>query len=259
MNRSRLAPLLIAALLLLAGCAGTLPGTDDVGGGADADAYPPGVTDSTVNATALTDAHRSALNGSSLTVSVSIDQQIGNRSQSVSAVQRVGPDHEAILSTVDMETGSRAIYLTEDTQYVRVTFNNQSRYDVRPRSRTTPGQLMISPTATDLVNWTLTSGNFTVAGTEERDGTTLTTLTASSLTANATRPTQGTLAGFNATAVVDERGVVRSLSYSVELEREGRTYVSSVSLNVTDVGSTDVAEPDWLEEAKNRSESTTRA
>ena len=53
-------------------------------------------------------------------------------------------------------------------------------------------------------------------------------------------------------AVVDERGVVRSYDLSYRITRQGRTLEVTVAVEIADLGATTVSTPEWVERAAER-------
>lgn len=248
MRRSRLLPFALAALLLCAGCASTLPGTDSER------AYPAGVADSGVDASTVTENHRAALNDTSFTLSLAMEQSLGNRSADVSSTYRVGADRENVSVRMDTPFARRWVYLTGDTQYGRIEAGNRTQYDVRERTGDVDRSILNSSAGASLVNETLALGNYSVAGTETRDGTTYTTLNATGLADETERPdlvaVAANVSSFDSTVVIDGDGVVRSVSYTMVLTRDEQSVTTALSMNVTDVGSTTATAPDWIDEAE---------
>lgn len=60
---------------------------------------------------------------------------------------------------------------------------------------------------------------------------------------------------FNATLLVDEEGIMRSLTIDMTTTTLGETEEISLELRITELDSTTVEEPDWLEEAESKAES----
>ncbi|UPM41784.1 DUF7537 family lipoprotein [Halocatena salina] len=60
---------------------------------------------------------------------------------------------------------------------------------------------------------------------------------------------------FNATLLVDKEGILRSFSFDITATSFGETQEMSAEIRTTDIGSTTVNEPEWIEEAKSQSES----
>lgn len=236
----RTALLALAALALLAGCAGALSAGDST-------TYPDGVTETDVNGTAVAQNHATALDGSSRTLSMTINNSMGEVSQEIHVTQKVGTDRENVWLRMNTTGGAQTLYLTADEQYAKYSIDNQIRYDVRERPPDVSSVAPVSSTGEHVVNATLSAGNFTVAGTDERDGTTTTTLTADAFDADADVPEGAT--DLDATVVVDETGVVRSLDYRLTFEQDGRTATTTVSLDVSAIGSTTVPAPDWRDDA----------
>lgn len=55
---------------------------------------------------------------------------------------------------------------------------------------------------------------------------------------------------FNATLLVDEEGIIRQFESTTTYTEAGERWNATVAVQFTDVGSTSVEEPDWLENAK---------
>lgn len=59
---------------------------------------------------------------------------------------------------------------------------------------------------------------------------------------------------FNATLLVDEEGIMRSLTIDMTTTTLGETQEISAEIRITDLDSTTVEEPDWLEEAESEAQ-----
>lgn len=248
MHRSRLLPLVLAALLLGAGCATTLPGTDSE------PAYPAGVAEAGVNASTVAENHRAALNDTSFTLSLDVAQSLDDRSVNTSATYRMGTERENVSIRTDTPFSRSWLYLTGDTQYGRMTAGNRTQYDVRARTGDVDRAVLNSSAGASLVNETLALGNYSVESVEERDGATVTTLHATELggdvEGSSFAAVSANVSSFDSTVTVDGDGVVRSVAYTMVLTREGRTVTTTLAMNVSDLGSTNPTAPDWIAEAE---------
>ncbi|MFC5970798.1 hypothetical protein ACFPYI_05575 [Halomarina salina] len=100
---------------------------------------------------------------------------------------------------------------------------------------------------------------FTRVGTETYDGVQVTRYEASGpavtdiVNAGLDDGSDASFSSAAAAVLVDGEGVIRSQSFSFTFEQDGVTYDAELERVVGDLGSTTVAEPDWLAEATARS------
>lgn len=240
------ASVLVAALLALAGCVGSLPGTgptlDDV-------EYPNGVSDGGVNATALVDAHEAGLENRSFTLEMTLTGASENESQSYAVRNAVSADRSRMLAHTNTSTGTTDVYFTADRVYQRSVLDGRTSYDVRERTSRAPQAAPGPLTGVRFLRQYLSTANFTPTGVTVDDGTTLIVLTAD--TASLVNNSMTNVTRFDARVLVDERGVVHraTLDYAA-VSADGETISGSTTLRVTDIGETTVTEPDWLDEAE---------
>ncbi|RRJ28061.1 DUF7537 family lipoprotein [Halocatena pleomorpha] len=111
---------------------------------------------------------------------------------------------------------------------------------------------------TDMNGW-FANASFEGAGTVTRNGETLYRYNATDvdnpetytdLTQSATIDSVET---FNATILVDKEGILRSLTFDITATSFGKTQKMSSEIRITDIGSTAVNKPDWIETAKSQS------
>lgn len=253
MRRNALLLIAVCCLVALAGCSGALSGEtgepteDDV-------TYPDGVSENGTDLSALADGHAEALNGSSFTLALDMTQNGSTGEQSIGMDTAVSADRDRVRANASMQGQRTSMYLTEDRQYARVTVDNQTMYDAS--DRTSEGMQMVPGSysgATYVEQFgESANANFTPTEVREVDGTTLVELRADG--SNVSVPEGAEILAYDATILVDERGVIHSLDVSVESERDGETTNVSLSMEVSDVNETTVDEPSWLDEARNASD-----
>ena len=255
MRRRALQLLAVSCLVALAGCSGALSG----GGGAsertlDDVTYPAGVSENGTNVSALANAHESYLQNRSLTLAVSstVNTSAGERSVALDAA--VGADRDNVLVNGTTMGQQVSVYLTPDRQYTRIAGGSgEAAYQASNR---TPGANQLVPSSYSGAGYLDQFGgvaNFTPTGVRTVDGTPLVVLRADG--SNATATEAANVTDYNATMLVDEHGVVRSVSVEATSERNGQQFRTNYSLAISNVGETTVDEPAWLDEARNQTSS----
>lgn len=264
--RRTFAALGVALLVVTAGCSGALnddgPATTESGEDATAStattteqtdpsemSLPPGVTEAGLeNVSALLEAHNRSLDGAAYSVEVSVD---GDGQQASVAMTR-GAD----ASRLRVETGNTTIQgWQEGARTVTAqSADGQTQYRYAygdSGSRVGSGFQMYSGVTDVVVGTYLTAGDFNATEVVTRDGTTLLELTADRANRTAVEQVGSrntTVESFEATALVDENGVVHGLDASLTQTVDGETRTGSVSYELTDLGSASPEEPDWLGE-----------
>lgn len=252
MRRRALQLLAVSCLVALAGCSGAL--TDGGGAGErtlDDVTYPAGVSENGTNVSALAAAHESHLQNRSLTLEVSstVNTSAGERSVALDAA--VGADRDNVLVNGTTMGQQVSIYLTPDRQYTRIAAGSgEAAYRASNR---TPGAAQLVPSSYSGAGYLDQFGgaaNFTPTGVRTVDGEPLVVLRADG--SNATAAPAANVTDYEATMLVDEHGVVRSVTVEATSRRNGQQLRANYSLNVSDVGETTVEAPAWLDEAKNQ-------
>ncbi len=254
------------ALVLLAGCSG-VPGF----GGGSGDAYTaPGEP---LNASALQADHTENLReAGSFTVTINGSSAFGNDSTEQGTVVRADLENNRTLQQADIAQsmggqatgGTQTLYVEDGTAYVRLAFGSdngtQTQYQVvnlsGQASQQSPSRQFL--TLNQYVS-IIDGGNWTQQGTESFEGTTVTRYTvngtdafdASSLAA-AGAPAPN-VTDFEATMLVTADGTIRKLAFTFEAVAQGQPITVTNDLVVSDVGSTTVEQPGWLDEARNAS------
>lgn len=246
----RLSALCLVLVVALAGCTGgggggttTAPGTPTP---IDGDA-PPGVTATNVDTDALVAAHLDALDNRSYTMTV--EQSGGESGFSVTTQAAAG----RLPALIDVE-GQGA------TQEVYVTTNGS--YELRQAGgdrtvRRTQENASTIPTGERYIRQALADGNVSYTGTVERDGQTLHRVRAGLPDLNR-QIEDARVTWFEVQLLVDDSGLVHSLSYRLTVERDGTESDLRIGMDVTDVGATTVPEPDWIDDASTDPNATTR-
>ncbi|USZ69565.1 hypothetical protein NGM10_07485 [Halorussus salilacus] len=253
MRRNALLLIAVCCLVALAGCTGTLPGGTDEPTEDDV-TYPDGVSENGTDLSTLADGHAEALNESSFALAVEMTQNGSAGEQSVAIDTAVTDDRDRVRANASMGDRRTSMYLTEDRQYTRVTADNRTVYD--DSERTSDGMGMVPSSysgAAYVEQFGASAGaNFTPTDVREVDGTTLIELRADG--SNVSAPEGAEIRGYDATMLVDERGVIHDLDVTVESAQDDQTANVSLSMDVSDVNGTTVEEPSWLDEARNSSE-----
>lgn len=252
MRRKALQLLVIGCLVALAGCSGALTGGDGAQTLDDV-AYPAGVSDNGTNVTALASTHESQLQNESFALGMASTVNASGTNQSVELDADVGADRDRIRVNGSAVGQQVSVYVTEEKRYTRFSTGNDSeaKYQVAERTPESSQMIPSSYTGRSYLDRFAGSANFTPSGVRTVDGTTLIVLEADG--GNVTQSQQANVTDYDATMLVDQQGVVRSVSVEVSATRDGRQVRTQFSMNVSDVGETTAHEPAWLDEARNSS------
>lgn len=264
MRSKPLAALTVAVLLLTAGCSflggnGT-PGASPDGSPGDPAAgsfeYPAGYEASGVTAAdAAVTTHEDAITSlDSYTMTYNATVDTSQSTVFVNYSQRADlADERALVrsryATTDQFYGSRTQFYTADTLYVRS--------DQRGSNNTRYGNVSRQFNASELVPTRfvrpmLTNVTYGEAEVVTRSGVRLAKYESESLdNSSAIRgdTTGAAVENFSATVWVDDSGVVRRVVYETTVVRNGEERSLRVVVDVSAVGETDVARPDWISKA----------
>jgi hypothetical protein len=259
----------VAALLVTAGCGGTsgpaaTATTESTTTAATTETtqtttvgppeYPVGVSaDGVENASALVDAHRSHVveHGAVLKGATDTNGSVNNRTIAVTATEtaRLSPNATRLRWTLD---GTRTVNGTAEPTLDESYWANESvlvsrtiadgNSTVRVRNRTgVYDDVVVNAAAKDrIVEAALTNANYSVAGTEYRDGRWLTTL----VSVNGTYSGQQPVTEFDATLVVAASGRLVSMerTWTSETERSRTRYHDEFAWSPAEP----VERPDWV-------------
>ncbi|MFC7044226.1 hypothetical protein ACFQH6_01325 [Halobacteriaceae archaeon GCM10025711] len=213
---------------------------------------PPGVSDDGTNATALAAAHQDALAGQSYTVSLDtdLDSAAGNRTLHFEAQTNAAGDR-VVLSQRSAGGGqsmSLDVFAANGTAAVRQTAGNRSTVSTGLEQSQTPANRLRSGAGAD-VHRLVAIANFTPTGVRTVDGEPLVVLEADGDDVAGTFA-ESNVSSFNGTVLVDEQGLVHSLSIDVRGSQGSALDSASFSLSYSDVGETTVKRPSWVEQAE---------
>lgn len=253
MQRRALQLLAVSCLVALAGCSGALTGVGGDGGPTlEETSYPAGVSDNGTNLSALSNAHSEALNESSFTLSLDVSQNSSTSNRSMAVDAAVGSDRDTVRVNVSGANQSMVTYTTAEKRYLRIATGD--RTDYRAAKRTADGLKFFPSSYSGTAYLDRFGGqieaNFTPTDVREVNGTTLIVLRADGSDVSAPEGTN--ITDYNATLLVDEQGVIHRFEASAQTEQGDNLVRSSVTMTVSDVNETTVAEPAWLDEARNQ-------
>lgn len=275
MRNHTVATLLVASMLLLAGCSfgGTGSPTttaDSTGDPDDATAsptatdtpagqsftYPDGYDESgVVNATAADASHRAALTASTgFAVDYDATVTTPNAATVVRYDQRVETGSEEVFRRTNVSSGNVsglvARYYADDTVYIksRQPGSNETTYGNQSQSYSVD-----SFTGIEFVRPALEDVSYGSSEVTTRDGTEVVVYSDATLEAAdglfGSNIDAANVSEFTATLVVDADGVVRELQYSATVTRSGSDRTVEIRVGVGGIGTTTVDEPSWLSQA----------
>jgi len=277
LERRHLSLALVLLLTATAGCTGLLGsetgGTDAEVPTTAADANGPAPGSAGFDAAAIEREHFETLSDSSFTTSLSFQLSTvrngENRSVFINRTVAIDRDSDRSLATGELvqasgDTLATTTYTADGTTAERrvLTRGDDTRTDYRSASPPYDGQVQ-PVNESSVIDRSLLQSlgsdiNWTYAGTETVDGDSVSRFeaTGSDVTGFAADDAvstnvsaNGTADSASATVLVDEDGVVRSFQYRVTTERDGQPVTVALSLSVSQVDDTTVAEPDWLSNA----------
>lgn len=218
------------------------PGTSTANEGIPNEAFTP-----PVNSTALREAHRAKLNASgSFTVveeyrveSTSADDPLRDETRTASFDLHSGQTLLRI-STSDFQVTA---YNTGTEKYERIQRSSEDpQYRISDR-QISPEPYLDSNILTELAT-------MDVKHRKTEDGHTYTASGVDAVSNDFLNADVDSFRSFEFNAVVSNQGVLREFSYQVEVEDSGEIITVTRSVNVTDLGTTEVREPTWLDEAR---------
>lgn len=276
LERRHLSLALVVLLIASAGCSGlfgseTGTGTSETSTSADANGPAPG--SSGFDAGAIERGHFETLSDSSFTTSLSFQLSTvrdgENRSVFINRTVAIDRESDRSLASGELvqasgDTLATTTYTADGTTAERRVLSRGEEEMTDYRSASPPYDGPVQPVnESSVIDRSLLQSlgsdiNWTSAGTETVDGDSVSRFeaTGSNVTGFAaddavstTVSANGTTNSASATVLVDEDGVVRAFQYRVSTERDGQPVTVSLSLSVSQVDDTSVAEPDWLSNA----------
>jgi hypothetical protein len=274
MRKRTVVTLVVASMLLLAGCSSggngsptatgtSVDGTDGVDGadGTDTPAgqsftYPDGYeTGGVANASAAESGHRTALTATGgFAVDYDAVVTTPNATTTVQYDQRVETGSEEVVRRTNVTsgdlTGLVVRYYADDTVYFKSQQpgSNETTYGNQSQQYSIAGF-----TGIEFVRPALTDVTFGSSEVPSRDGSRVVVYSDATLDAAdglfGSNVDRANVTDFSATLVVDGDGVVRELSYAATVSQSGEDRQVEVTVTVGGIDSTTVDEPAWLSQA----------
>ncbi|CAM2781042.1 hypothetical protein PNP85_01435 [Halobacterium salinarum] len=248
--RRQLAALLVVALVAVAGCAGgSAPATDDGASSGDQ------IYQTPLDTGTVVDAHASALtDAGSYTMESTVAQSLANstqRAETTGVVRGNAASGALFLRTQSPRGQTVAVYTDGNgTAYERRAAGNRSQ--VRDASGRAP---TADQYASSIVRPFIDLFNFTYTGTTTENGDTVAVYEAdgvadlnTSSQAFANRDPESVEAAA-ATLHIRDDGVVTSLQSNTTFAQQNRSQTTAVNYTFSDIGSTEVTQPDWASDA----------
>lgn len=208
--------------------------------------YPPGVTPETVDLEALADAHDRRLADESYSLEARMTAEVADDERTETVAERRDPDSQRRFRREISESGEIDRYATADAEYERRDDTVEPRYETTP-VETFDDERYRMANASKLFEFEPAVGNYTVEEGTVEDGRSMVRLRAT----EPARTAEGIeVHSLESTMAVDERGIVREYRLRVTAtNRRGVNVTYRSEFELTDVGSTVVKEPSWLETA----------
>jgi len=264
-ERARLS-LFVALSVLLAGCfGGSATGTASPDGVATTatptpsptetpvrfggEAPPPGVDGSGVtDVDALLSAHADALADRSATVSISFRLTVDGSGRNVSLAGKTLPGADRGWLQVRFADGVGTYYTEDGTTYARERVNGTTNYGTTTDVSAVPERPRFG--ADERVRSAIEAAEWEPVGTVERDGRTLFEFRATEVDPPNVDTSGDTAVGSSGRLLVDGQGVVHLVAVSTTVENDRGTVEYGITVRLTDVGTTTVEEPDWIDRAR---------
>lgn len=250
MRRKRIALVAVGLLVVLAGCSGSPGGTGtdpattgtDAAGDAGTAEYPAGTAQSGIgNASALVAATDRRLATTDYALVQSLEQRGGGESLAVTRRARSSPDAERRRYVFDATGETNRRFVADGTVYFDAVSDGERTTGSEPLER--PFAALHEPEMLDggeSLGGILRTGNYTAAGTVERDGRTLVRF---ELVEADRRRVSGTVTDANGTVLVGSDGVVYDATLRIDLE-SGRW---NQTFRIERLGDVTVERPDWVD------------
>lgn len=276
---------LLAAVVALAGCAGTLgTGSTDAGteagtvtgtdagtattaaGGSDValrtsdeaiqsfsypeGAAPEGITDLDT----LLEEHSSALSGDSFTMNGSLVFSISSGGESDTTpvtytIQYDAADVETLTGVGGLTAGTLDSYSDGSTKYYRIQGEGDTEYGTADPDEIVADGVPEERTGEGLLRTLLQRGDFTATGVVTRDGTELVQYNLTSVETDVQFDVgERTYDGY---LLVDAEGIIHEADVSMMAQgSNGFTFTYDSHVEFTNIGNTSVEEPDWTSNAE---------
>ena len=247
MRTDRLALVAVGLLVVLAGCSGSPGGTGPATDGTETGEagtveYPAGVTQSGIeNASALIAATDQRLATTDYTLTQTLEQQAGEESLSVTQRTRSSLTDERRLFVFDATSETNRLFVADGTQYLDAVSDGETTSRSGPLERSF--ESLHEPEMLgggESLGGILRNGNYTAAGTVERDGRRLVRF---ELTEADRSRISGSVTDASGEVLVGDDGVVYDAALRIELESG---YLNQ-TFRIEQLGDVTVERPDWVD------------
>ncbi|WP_232686065.1 DUF7537 family lipoprotein [Halobacterium zhouii] len=254
--RRQIAAVAVAALLLFAGCNGGTATTTPENPMTTTPADGEPIYETPLDASAVADAHVEALrDAGTYTMQSNATQSRASQNTTIETSTLVRGDLSsgAVFTHSESRQGTvEAFAFGNGTAYRRLAMGDQIRY-MQAGQRTGNA----TQYARSSVQTFVTLFNFTYAGTQSADGSTVHVYEASgveglntSAQAFAGRLNESMVENANATLHVRDDGVVTQANYNLTVSVGGQTQTLTATQQYTKLGETTVSPPEWIDEAR---------
>lgn len=257
MHRRTLVAVVLVLTVVLAGCqsggtategAGTPAGTDTAAGPFDGVSTPPGVDETGVtDVDALMAAHSSTLNGTSTTVGIEFRLTVNGSGRQIALRGKELPGSDRGWMEVSFQDGTGTYYTADGTTYYREVVNGSVDYGTTTAVSAIPDRPRFG--ADERVRTAVAVAEWEPVGTVERDGRTLLEFRATEVDPPNVNTSGDATVDSDGRLLVDQRGAIHHVSVNTTVENDRGTVEYGVRVSVTDVGSTTIEAPSWLENA----------
>jgi hypothetical protein len=210
---------------------------------------PPGVDESGVtDPDALMAAHASTLNGSSVTVAIEFRLTVNGTGQDIGLRGKELPGTDRGWMEVSFQDGTGTYYTADGTTYYREVVNESVDYGTTDGVSAIPDQPRFG--ADERVRTAVAAAEWEPVGTVERDGRTLFEFRATQVDPPNVNTSSDATVASDGRLLIDQRGAVHHVSVNTTVENDRGTVEYGVRVTLSDVGSTAVEEPSWLDNAR---------
>lgn len=232
----------LVCLVALAGCSALDSG--------ESVEYPAGAADDGIaNASLVLQNHHDAIAADSYRIAYNVTY--GNERGSGSSTWVVASNASASKQVIDGTIQGQDVdqYLNGDRLYARIASGNQTQYNTEPLSGSIDGLHREEASPSTLLQTVVSSGNFSVNGTETIDGREMITYWTTAARANASGQIPDEIQTYNATLEIDEDGRIWRAELFATGTTNGTQEIYYQEYRTLDVGDVTVTRPGWVDNA----------
>lgn len=261
MKRTQLLTVLTVVLVLLAGCS-SITGDDPAQTPKptlDTVTYPAGVNETgIINSSKLIRAHSEALANESVTFELSTNSSqsgsTANTQRHLELNMEDDPDADRTRVVLNNSGATVAMYATDERTYVKQKIGTNTAYKVSNSTDSSRYSLANRDWAS-MLQGTFSYASFEPHDVVVRNGTTLIKLKLTGIDPSSELNQENASVTTDGTVLVDQQGVIHHSEIEIVVENEERNSTISYrsTADLRNVGSTNVEEPAWLDEAESSS------